>query len=122
MSLVKRTKQSGEPGYYVRLRGPDGKTRNKVFRTRREAETYERAQRSARDRGLWTDPRAGRILLKEYAGGWLAARTVRGRPLALRTAESYRYLLDDYILPTFGNQRLRVVSRARALNETRSAR
>jgi hypothetical protein len=104
MSIVKRTKQSGEPRYYVRLRGPDGKTRNKVFRTLREAEAYERAQRSARDRGVWTDPRAGKTLFKEYAHGWLSARTIRGRPLAMRSVESYQYLLNGYILPTLGNQ------------------
>lgn len=93
----------GEARYYVRLRGPDGKVRNKAFRTLREAEAYERAQRSARDRGVWTDPRAGRTLLKEYAAAWLPARTVRGKPLARRTVKQYQYLLDDYILPTFGN-------------------
>ena len=43
------------------------------------------------------------MLLKEYAANWLAARTVRGRPLALRSVESYQYLLDNYILPTFGD-------------------
>lgn len=110
MSIVKRTKQTGEPRYYVRFRGPDGKTRNKVFRTLREAEAYERAQRTARDRGAWTDPRAGRKLLKDYAAEWLAARTVRGRPLAPRSIESYQYLLDQYILPTFGNVAMSHVS------------
>ena len=103
MSIVKRTTQAGGRRYDVRLRRPDGTVRNKTFRTRRDAEAYERGQLSARDRGVWTDPRAGRVLLEEYAGSWLSARTVRGRPLALRSVESYQYLLDNFVLPTFGD-------------------
>ena len=102
MSIASRTTGRGERRYDVRLRRPDNSVETKTFRTRREAEAYERAQRTAQDRGLWTDPRAGRISLTEYSSIWLSGRTVRGRPLALRTVEGYRYLLDHHILPTFG--------------------
>ena len=106
MSIAKRTTPRGYTRYDVRLRLPDGKVVNKMFRTRREAEAYERSQLAARDRGAWTDPRAGRTLLEDYSSAWLVARTVRGRPLALRTVESYQYLLEDYILPTFGKREM----------------
>jgi len=40
--IEKRTTRSG-PRYEMRLRGPDGKERSRTFRTREEAERYERA-------------------------------------------------------------------------------
>ena len=103
MSIVKRTTQSGERRYDVRLRRPDGTVRNKTFRTLREAEAYERGQLSARDRGTWTDPRAGRVLLKDMqATGWRPGRSVVARWRYSRSSP-YQYLLDNYILPTFGD-------------------
>lgn len=102
MSIVVRFTRAGERRYDVRLRNPDGSVRNRTFRTRREAEAYERAQLSARDRGSWVDPRGGRMLFGPFADSWLRGRTVRGRPLAARTVESYRYLLESYLSPAFG--------------------
>jgi integrase len=97
-----RTLPSGQRRYDVRLRLPDGSVHNKTFRTRRDAEAYERSQLVARDRGTWTNPRAGKVTVGAFADRWLDGRTVRGRTLAPRTVESYRYLLDHYVLPEFG--------------------
>lgn len=43
------------------------------------------------------------VTLKEFSATWLAGRTVRGRPLKPRTRDHYQQLLDNLILPTFGN-------------------
>ncbi|GAC1532274.1 MAG: hypothetical protein NVS3B12_09730 [Acidimicrobiales bacterium] len=86
----------------VRLRRPDGSVYNRTFRTRRDAEAFERADRGALDRGTWTDPRGAATSLGEYADRWLATRTGRGRPLAPRSLENYGYLLDRYIRPQLG--------------------
>jgi hypothetical protein len=75
MSTTARTTTAGERRYDVRLRRGDGSVYTRSFRTRREAETYERAELSARDHGTWTDPRAGRITLTDYAEDWLKGRT-----------------------------------------------
>jgi len=95
--IERRVTRSGAR-YEVRLRGPDGKERSKTFRTRKEAERYERAERSAQDRGLWVDPRAAGVSLAAYAVVWMAQRTLRPR-----TVELYEGLLTRHILPTFGS-------------------
>ena len=104
MSITPRQTKAGERRYDVRLRRGDGSVYTRSFRTRREAESYERAELAAKERGTWTDPRAGRITLADYARQWLEGRTVRGRRLAPRTVEQYDYLLATYLLPTFGTQ------------------
>ena len=50
-------------------------------------------------RGTWTDPRAGRITLTDYAEQWLDRRP----GLAIRTRELYEYLLSKYIGPSLGD-------------------
>ena len=101
MSIETRQTGKRERRYDVRLRRPDGTVYTRTFRTRKEAEAYDRSQRTARDRGTWADPKAGAITFATYAEEWLGTRTVRGRRPAPRTMESYRYLLDRYIFPTF---------------------
>ncbi len=80
MSIEARTTRGGERRYDVRLRRPDGSVYNRTFRTRRDAEVFERADRSARDRGTWVDVRGATTTLGDYAAKWLIARTVRGLP------------------------------------------
>jgi hypothetical protein len=46
--------------------------------------------------------RAGQITLRSYADEWLARRPV----LSVRTAELYRYLLSNHILPNLGHATL----------------
>ncbi|HEV2360507.1 MAG TPA: hypothetical protein VGS21_02280, partial [Acidimicrobiales bacterium] len=49
-------------------------------------------------RGNWTDPRAGRIQLGDYADRWLSRRP----DLAVRSRELYVFLLSKYIVPEIG--------------------
>lgn len=84
--------------YDVRYRGPDGKERSKTFRSKKEAERYERAQRTALDQGTWLDPRKASETFSAYANRWLQER----HELKARTAELYRSLLRVHLLPTFG--------------------
>jgi integrase len=58
-------------------------------------------------RGTWFDPTAGTVVsLGEYAATWLAQRTVKGRPLAPRTLDTYRHSLEAWIVPTLGSRPL----------------
>ena len=50
-------------------------------------------------RGTWTDPRAGRVTVSNYAEQWLARRP----GLAVRTRELYAFLLSKYIEPSLGH-------------------
>jgi integrase len=57
-------------------------------------------------RGSWTDPRAGRILVRDFAEQWIDHRP----GLAVRTRELYTYLLDNQISPALGNYSLATLS------------
>jgi hypothetical protein len=39
------------------LRAPDGRERSRTFRTRKDADRFEREDRSSIDSGTWIDPR-----------------------------------------------------------------
>ena len=99
--IERRTTTSG-PRYVVRLRGPDGRERSRSFRTRRDAERYEREQRARFDRGNWIDPRGASVPFEQFALRWLAERP----DLRPRTIELYRSLLRRHILPAFGEVHL----------------
>lgn len=62
--------------------------------------------------GSWVDPSAAQVALATYAEAWLAQRTVKGRPLAARTLQTYRHSLDAWILPRLGQHRLSALTPA----------
>lgn len=97
--MIERRQSKSGTRYEVRLRGPDGKERSRTFRTRKDAERYERDQRAALDKGSWIDPRHASLTVREYSDRWMAER----HDLRPRTAELYRSLLRVHILPTFGS-------------------
>lgn len=100
--IDKRRTRSGESRYEVRLRGLDGKERSRTFRTKKEAERYERAQQTAVDSGVWIDPRSGRVTLSTWSAEW--QRTVVH--LRASTRRIYDANLRNHILPALGNVEL----------------
>lgn len=78
-----------------------------TFATKTDAARYLAAVETDMARGNWFDPRAGQQWLSDYAKSWLDARRVKGRPLAPRTRELYRWQLDRHILPALGRVELR---------------
>ncbi len=74
-----------------------------TFATKVEASRYLAAIETDMARGQWVDPRGSAVLLSEYSKAWLQERTVRGRPLAPRTTDTYRHSLNAWILPSLGN-------------------
>lgn len=81
--IEKRQTMSGERRYDVRLRAADGKERSRTFRTRKEAERYQRSQHTAIDQGLWIDPRSGQVTLATWAAEWQRT-VVHLRPITRR--------------------------------------
>jgi integrase len=99
--IQKRTTSSGETRYLVRLyRGRDVLTSKKLytfetFRTKKEAERWEREHKVKLDTGTFVEPSQER--LGDYLLAWLegtARMTVREQTLA-----GYRRLLTRYVLP-----------------------
>lgn len=70
MSISKRKTTRGEDRFDVLYRGPDGRERSRTFRTRTDARAFESEQRVAMRKGVWTDPRAGRMTLADWATEW----------------------------------------------------
>jgi integrase len=81
-----------------------------TFDARIDAEAWLTDERRLISSGTWSPPtqrrreRAARpLVFGDYAEAWLTGRKVKGRPLADRTRDHYRALLDDHILPTFAS-------------------
>lgn len=96
--------------YQARYTGPDGKRHAAptTYEDRDAAAAWLRAERAlVESPETWEPPKirlsraTNRLTFGKYAEAWLAGRKVKGRPLADRTRDHYRDLLDDHILPTF---------------------
>ncbi len=100
--------------WQVRYRDAAGlrRTAPQTFASRRSGAQFLASVQADLDRGSWFDPEAGRLTLAAYASSWLVARRVRGRSLAPRTIELYRWQLDRHILPALGRTQLRHLSAA----------
>lgn len=79
-----------------------------TFDTREDAEAWLTDERRLVSAGTWTPPaarkaerRSQKLTFGEYAEAWLVGRKVKGRPIADRTRDGYRDLLDNHILSTF---------------------
>lgn len=89
-----------------------------TFDTQQDAIAWLAAERRrhAEDPEGWIPPKsriaAARNLLTfgEYAQQWLERRRVKGRPLADRTRAHYQLILDDHLVPAFGNVPLRYIN------------
>jgi len=100
--------------YQARYVGPDGHSHqaHTTFDTIGDAETWLSTIRADIVRDTWNPSGRSKNLLTfgQYAEAWLEGRKVRGRPLAARTREHYRHLLDQHIYPTFESTPLRYIT------------
>jgi integrase len=73
--VQKRITKSGSAAYIVKWKDPDGKHQTKGgFRTRKEADDYATETADKIRRGVYFDPKAGRMLFRDAAQLWLASR------------------------------------------------
>lgn len=82
--------------WQARYPGPNGAqmTAPTTFATKALAGAFLASVETDMRRGTWFDPTAGTaVSLGEYAATWLTQRTVKGRPLAPRTLDTYRHSL-----------------------------
>lgn len=95
--------------WQARYRAPDGEmlAAPTTFRSRVDASRYLAEVETEMEAQAWRDPRRGAVTLRTYSTSWLAERTVRGRPLARRTVDTYQHSLNRWILPVLGDVELR---------------
>ncbi len=70
-----------------------------TFATKADAGRWLADVEAAIARGTWIDPDAGRVLLADYAQGWIDSRP----GLRPRTRELYQSLLDLHLAPALGD-------------------
>lgn len=88
--VQKRITKSGSAAYVVKWKDPDGKHRTKGgFRTRKAAEDYATETADKIRRGMYFEPKAGRVLFRDAAQQWLASR----HDLKLTTKAGYEAAL-----------------------------
>jgi integrase len=98
--------------YAVRYTAPSGirASAGRTFASKADAEAWAADKRRQIDRGA----KAARekITFSAYATTWLENRHVKGRPIKPRTRAHYQALLDDHLVPTFGNRQLHAITPA----------
>ncbi|HUR77845.1 MAG TPA: hypothetical protein VMZ22_07850, partial [Acidimicrobiales bacterium] len=104
MSISKRVTKKG-PRYDVRLRDAEGRPFKRTFRTRKEAETFQRATLTKRDRGGWIDPRNSVMRFAEVAAKWLDSNPSKKPGSRVRDEAA----LARWVLPTIGNRHVGAV-------------
>lgn len=77
-----------------------------TFVGKTEAQAWLSAKETDINRGQWVDPGSGKVAFGDYATEWLS----RQGHLRPRTAELYRYLLRDYLSPTFEGRRMSTIT------------
>jgi integrase len=103
--VVSIQKRNGK--YVVRYYGPDRRERSQSFRRKSDAQNYEAAIKTDRHRGLWIDPRLGKVQFGDFAAQWQKT-TVHLRP---STRVSYELTLRLHVLPHFGDMPLVAIER-----------
>lgn len=95
MIAVRTRKRDGRRVYDVRLRSlVDGRVYTRTFATKREAQDYEAAERTARNRGGWIDPRAASTSLDALAAAWLASNPAKRARTLERDRQIVRAAVD----------------------------
>jgi integrase len=86
---------------------PTGQERARTFARKADAERFLAGVESDKSRGLYVDPAAGRITVKEYATAWQASQV--HRPTTVAAFESH---LRIHILPSLGHRPMGAVTRS----------
>lgn len=79
-------------------RDPTGQQRSKAFPTKREASRFLAEIESTMNRGMYVDPRAGRMKFEDYAKRWVA-----GRHSEVTTAARSASIMRTHLIPKWGS-------------------
>ena len=100
MSSIKKTEYGT---YRLRWRNPQGQDRSLTFKTRKDADGYNRALQSDLHTGKYVDPQGGKTRLDDWLNEWHQGR------LNLRPTTQSRdtNIIDNLITPHLGDRQLR---------------
>jgi len=107
VSIHKRKTATRGTTYVVRWRDP--KPREKTFRTKAEAERFQRRVGHTLDAGTYRDPRFDRVTFEQWAARWWP--TVEKSARAPKTIDNYGWALRLHVLPHLGDMRLVTIRR-----------
>jgi integrase len=93
---------AGRLRWRVRYRDPSGRQRAKSFVRKIDAERFLISVEDSKLRGAYVDPAAGRVAFADWAERWYATTSA----LRASTRADYRVLLDQQVLPAFGDAAL----------------
>ncbi|MBU5944918.1 tyrosine-type recombinase/integrase [Streptomyces sp. PAM3C] len=94
------------PGRWrVRWYGPDGKGKARTFAKLPQAEAEMGAITARLDKGSYRDPKSGKAPVRVVAEEWFASKRKIGRT----TKRDYRDLLDNYVIPKWGDWQVAAV-------------
>ena len=111
MSIHKRTTTKGTR-YDVKLRRPDGTQYQKTFKTKKEAETFERDEQHAVQNGHWLDDRFATITFQELANRWLKSNPTKRQTTLTRD----QGIIRNHLNPAFGDMPVRAIRRAHVVD------
>src|SRR5262245_10047490 len=83
--------------YQARWRDPTGRQRAKTFKTKRQAERFLADIESAKNKGLYVDPHAGRVRFADFLRQWVA-----GRHYELTSTARDQSIMRTHVVPRWG--------------------
>ncbi len=102
MASITTTGSAKTRRYTVNYRDPEGRQRRKTFVKKSDADGFAATVEADKLRGLYLDPNAGRMTLKEYAAAWLAAQT-----FDVTSRDTIERHLRLHVYPSLGSKQLR---------------
>ncbi|HET8766745.1 MAG TPA: site-specific integrase [Pedococcus sp.] len=96
------TKDSRNGRWLARWRDPQHRQRKKSFGRKVDAERFLAALLAEMNRGNYLDPAAGKVTVGEFATVWVAGLS----HLKESTAERYRGIVRNHVVPKWGSTRL----------------
>jgi len=93
----------------VKYRDLNSRQCSKTFKSKKEAEIFERKVRTDLLQGIWTNPKDSEFTLESVWNDWLGGK----QSLKEKTTEDYRSLWEVHIKPHFGNVRLKSLTAKR---------
>lgn len=104
MSISKVTKTDGSKAWRARYRDPDGKSREKRFERKVDAERHIASVTVSVMQGSYIDPNAGKVRVDGYAREWADRQ-----PWRANTRNTQMSVLEHHLIPQFGTRELRSI-------------